>query len=139
MPYPPQFPYDLLEASPDDNDKTLMQRWMKASRGKPRNQANDLRRAYDELRDPRTRLGYDILLITGIAKPTDVSALAEDFARPQFLSGEVQPPALRLSLTDLGGATEAFYQPVEHQPMEIDELGQFTAPPGDLLRITFDR
>jgi hypothetical protein len=138
MPYPSQFPYDLLDATPDDTAEALQQRFMKASR-KRRDRINDVRRAWDELRDNKVRLTYDILLITGIATPADVSTLADDFAQPQFVSGKVQQPSLTLSLTDLGAAPDAFYQPVGRQPMEIVESGQFTTPPGDLLKIAFDR
>jgi hypothetical protein len=138
MPYPTQFPYDLLDASPDDTAEKLQQRFMQASR-KRRDRVGDVRRAWDELRDTKARLSYDILLITGIATSADFSALTADFAQPEFMSGKVQRPALTLSLTDLGAAPDAPYQPVARQPMEIIESGQFTTPPGDLLKIAFDR
>ncbi len=138
MPYPTETPYDLLEATPDDTPEVLQQRFMKASR-KHRDRIGDVRQAWDDLRNTKIRLGFDILLITGIATQEDVSVLANDFANPQFVEGKVQQPALTLSLTDLGVAPDAFYQPVEHQPMEILESGQFTTPPGDLLKIAFDR
>ncbi len=138
MPYPTEFPYDLLDAPPDDTPEMLQQRFMKASR-KRRDRISDVRRAWDELRDTKMRLGYDILLITGIATADDVSSLADDFANPKFVEGKVQPPSLTLSLTDLGVAPDAFFQPVERQPMDILQSGQFTTPPGDLLKIAFDR
>ncbi len=137
MPYPTEFPYDLLGATPDDTPEVLHQRMVRASRR--RDKVMDVRRAWDELRDIKVRLGYDILLITGIATPADVSALAADFAKPEFVRGKVQQPALTLSMTDLGVAPDAFFQAVERQPLEILESGQFTTPPGDLLKIAFDR
>lgn len=140
MPYPTQLPYDLLSATVSDDLRTLTMRFSKASAAR-RHSVADVNRAFHELRDPRTRLGYDILLITAVATPqhidTLVAALSAPVLGPQSLSispvwlprtlaGQPQPAEIAPQLPEV--------RPVQPRPVEKFERQTDYVPP-----IIFDR
>ena len=138
MPYPCRFPYDWLDASPDDSVPILQKKWREAT-GKRRAEAQPLRIAFDELKKPLTRLSYDVLLVTDAARPTDVTGLVAQLGRPVFLPERAEPPPITLALTDLAGDATDLYQPIQPRDMPITGSKRFAALPPDVLDIPFDR
>ncbi|HEY4689934.1 MAG TPA: hypothetical protein VIK33_11510 [Anaerolineae bacterium] len=138
MSYPAQFPYEWLDASPAENVPALQKKWGQAT-VKRRAQAQQVKHAFDELKNPRTRLAYDILLITDVPAPSDLSGLMAQLSQPDYLPDRADPPPITLALTDLAGDQAAFCQPVERREMPISGSKRFVAMPEDGLEIVFDR
>ena len=133
MPYPTEFPYDLLDATPADDANTLRLRWGQATI-KRRERSAEVRTAFDELRNPRTRLGYDILLVTEAMTPLDVSALSAQIAEPKYFDGAPETPPITLALTDLVGDHQPFYGDVavvETPVTGSDRFGKMLPELGD--------
>jgi hypothetical protein len=138
MPYPLQFPYDLLEATPADDVVTIEKKRTLAMR-KHRDQAPDIRQASDELRNPGVRLSYDILLVTDVPEPGEIAALAGSLARPVYGSLAIAPARITLALTDLAGGPSSAWREIELRDTPIEGSDRFAAllPPGP--HIPFDR
>ena len=138
MPYPSRFPYDWLDASPDDNVPTLQRKWGQAT-VKRRAEAQHVRVAFDELKKPLTRLSYDVLLVTDAVRPADVTDLVAQLGRLIFLPERAEPPPITLALTDLAGDASDFCRPIPPRDMPITGSKRFAALPPDVLDIPFDR
>lgn len=136
--YPSPFPYDLLDASPDDDPPTLRKRWGQAMI-KRRNQAVEVGRAFNELLDLGSRLGYDILMIAGIATPAEVSALAATLDKPLPLPDPAEPPPITLAFTALAGDPAEHYRPVQSRSLSLAPSKRFAGLSADALGVVFDR
>lgn len=138
MPYPLQFPYDLLEASPADDAVTIEKKRTLAMR-KRRDQAPEIRQASDELRNPGIRLCYDILLVTDVPEPGEVDTLAGTLARPAYGPASIAPARITLALTDLAGGPSGAWREIELRDMPIEGSPRFAALLPGGPHIPFDR
>lgn len=138
MPYPTQFPYDFLDALPDDDAPTLRKHWGEAMK-KRRAQRAEVGKAFQELLDATTRLKYDILLITDVAAPADVSALIARLERPVSLPERAEPPPITLLFTALAGDPSEHDRPPRARSMPITASKRFAELPADVPGVAFDR
>lgn len=138
MPYPLQFPYELLEATPEDDAITLEKKRTLAMR-KRRDQAPEIRQASDELRNPATRLCYDVLLVTDVPAPAEVDAMSGRIAQARYCPERIAPARITLTLTDLAGDPAGLWQTVELRDTPVQGSERFAALLPACPPIPFDR
>jgi hypothetical protein len=138
MPYPTESPYNLLDATPSDGAQVIQRKWGLAV-ARRRNQAQQVNRAFDELRNPRQRLICDALLITDIAAPVAVDELFAQIVQAPLLPEQPGTPRFSLALTDLGCDWQSLCRPVQAREMPITESRRFETLPADALSVEYDR
>ncbi len=138
MPYPARFPYELLNASPDDPLPVLQRKWGQAT-VKNRGQAQEIKNAFDELKDTRVRLGYDALLVTGVAAPADLGPVTQSLANPALLPALPSAPRITLALSDLAGDPAEHFRPVRGQPLEVSPSPGLDCLAPGIPAVPFDR
>jgi hypothetical protein len=139
MPYPTQFPYDLLDAEPSDSRVVLHREKVPRAMRKRRSQAAQVRRAAVDLRNTETRLAYDILLVLQVPEADEVAEVEERLASSDFLPAQAPSPQVSLALSDVATDLDPFCQPVPARELPISNADQFAALPAHVLGITFAR
>lgn len=138
MSYPESFPYDILQASPDDSSRKLRDRWTRICQEQPElTQKATL--AYHELRKVFNRLSIDILLICGVPEVEDIDRLSAPLAQPQYLSGSLAPLPFSLALTDVVEDQSRLYSTLSLAESTVASLEHYDTPGEDALVIRFDR
>ena len=138
MPYPAQFPYELLDASPTDNLPILMKRWQQALM-KRRQQAVEVRHAFDELKDIRTRLSYDILLITDATTSDQASKMINQLDTKIEIPTQIPSPTIDLAMTDVFADPSDLYKPIHPRTVPIGVIKRFAEMPTDIIKVHFDK
>jgi hypothetical protein len=122
-----------------DNLPALMKRWQQALM-KRREQAVEVRHAFDELKDIRTRLGYDILLIADITTSEQASNITNPMDTRVEVPAQIPSPTVTLALTNVIVEPTDLYKPVEpSRHISIQPLEHFAAMPVDVIKPYFDR
>jgi hypothetical protein len=122
MPYPTRFPYDELDASPDDDRPRLMERLQIIAQQAPERLEKAVEAFNTQLTQHIDRLSCDILLITGVQSPEALPGLAAEIAGRELLPERPAPVRVGLSLTDVSGDPARFYQPVEIDCPAVTDL-----------------
>lgn len=138
MPYPDSFPYDILQASPDDSKRKLQERWSRICQEQPELK-QEATRALNALRKQTDRLSIDILLISGVPNLETVDQLSAALAAPQYLSGGRTILPFSLGLTDVVDDQSRLYGAFSLAEAPVPSLEHYDMPGEDALVIRFDQ
>jgi hypothetical protein len=138
MSYPDSFPYDILQASPEDSKRRLQERWSRICQEQPELK-QEATLALNALRKLTDRLSIDILLISGVPNLEAVDQLSAALAAPQYLSGSHPALPFWLGLTEVVNDQCRLYAPVNLAEAPVASLEHYDKPGEDALVIYFDR
>lgn len=138
MSYPESFPYDILQASPEDSKQKLAERWTAVCNEHP-HLNEEATRAHQELRKAASRLSYDILLISGVPGIEAVDQLCAPLAQPRYLSTGLARLPFSLALTEAAEDQSRLFTPISLIELALTGLEGYETLDAGALPVRFDR
>ncbi|HID62869.1 MAG TPA: hypothetical protein EYP49_09060 [Anaerolineae bacterium] len=139
MPYPKEFPYDLLEVSPNASLREIMAAYPKAL-AKNRERAGEVQHAFNELRNPEKRLEYDALLYHAIGGEAEAEQFAQEYGEQTYIPSTLAPLPVKPALTDLRNDDyQEDFTEITYRRVKISTTARYDNPAWGLLPVIFDR
>ncbi len=132
MPYPTETPYQILDISPSASSEEVKKARDRALKSRQR-QPQKIMQAFSDLRNPKTRIETDLLVMTDVGNEKDLEAFLSALSPDGFLPQDVPVLASHPALLALGQLKpEADYLDIPSNPYQLD-LYRPTADPAALL------